>query len=268
MRYTPALLFASLILIGSSSCTRYYYKPNGVNAPLFTDGGQAHLNIGGSVGSQNGLDDDYSSEYDGTRYTFDIQASYSPVKHLGIIANYSTYGYTPDNPNIASGNVDGKAHLLEFGAGGYYTKGRRFKLVTDLYAGYGFGQITSDVDMRINRIFLQPGIGMRSPGFDAVFNLRIVGVKYSHFDPRGRDQDYLISQKLMNTSGRRIDNTNYAFVEPSFTIRGGYKFIKAQIQTVFAQEMTSVPWEYSPYRYTVGLYFSLEDAIAEAMKNR
>ncbi|HRP55968.1 hypothetical protein [Agriterribacter sp.] len=263
MKSRQLFFYCAATLLACSSCTRYYYKPNAVNAPLFTDGGQAHLNVAGSIGGNSGDDD-----YEGTRYVFDLQASVSPVKHLGIIANYSTYGYTPDNPDAVNGNVDGKAHLLEFGIGGYYAKGNTFKMVTDCYVGYGAGQIRSDVDMRIKRFFIQPGIGVRSPAFDAVFNLRFVNLNYDNFNAKGRSNDYLLQKDLINNSGRRIDNTSYAFVEPSFTIRTGYKFIKAQLQMVFAQEITSVPWHYNPSRYTVGLYFSLEDAIAEAMKGR
>lgn len=263
MKYKLSFLYCAAVLLACSSCNRYYYKPNAVNTPLFTDAGQAHLNVAGSIGSNTSDYDD-----DGTSYVFDLQASVSPVKHLGIIANYSTYGYTPDNPNVSTGNVDGKAHLLEFGMGGYYAKGNRFKMVADCYVGYGTGQIRSDVDMRINRFFIQPGIGVHSPVFDAAFNLRLVSAKYSNFNAKGMSNEYLMQQKLINSSGRRIDNTTYAFVEPSFTVRTGYRFIKAQLQLVLAQEMTSVPWHYNPARYTVGLYFSLEDAIAEAMSGR
>lgn len=263
MKSTQLFLYGVVMLFVCSSCSRYYYRPNGVNTPLFTDKGQAHLNVAGSIGSVDG-----DNDYEGTRHVFDLQASVSPVKHIGIIANYSTYGYTPDNPDVENGNVDGRAHLLELGVGGYYAKGNRFKLVADCYAGYGAGRIRSDVNMHINRFFLQPGIGVRSPVFDAAFNLRLVSLRYNHFDAKGRSAEYLMAKNLINSSGRRIDNTNYIFAEPSFTVRTGYKFIKAQLQLVFAQEMTSVPWEYNPSRYTVGLYFSLEDAIAEAMKSR
>ncbi|MCO5238542.1 MAG: hypothetical protein M9904_00675 [Chitinophagaceae bacterium] len=267
MKFIQVLLYCAIILHTGSSCNRYYYKPNAVNTPLFTDAGQAHLNIAGSLGNGGSLAyNDY--DYTGTRYVFDAQVSVSPLRHLGIIANYSTYGYTPDNPDIASGNVDGKANLLEFGAGGYYAKGRKFKLVTDCYAGYGFGRIKSDVDMNINRFFLQPGIGVRSPAFDAAFNLRLVSVRYKNLNDKGRGDDYLLQRHLINNNGQRIDNTSYAFAEPSFTVRTGYKFIKAQLQMVVAHEIISTRWDYNPYRYTVGLYFSLEEAIAEAMKGR
>src|SRR5260221_6385437 len=114
-------LFPILIFFACSSCSRYYYKPNAVNTPLFTEGGQAHLNLAGSFGG-------VSKEYDGNTSFFDVQGSVSPVNHLGIIANYSTYAYRADKPDAASGNVDANAHLLEAGIGGYYSKGKKIKM--------------------------------------------------------------------------------------------------------------------------------------------
>lgn len=244
--------FSSIALF--SSCTRYYYKPNAVNAPLFTEGGQAHISAGGSFGGS-------SKEYDGNTHFFDLQGAVSPVNHLGIIVNYSTYSYHPDAPDLENGNVAAHAHILETGIGGYYAKGNKFKMVADGYIGYGGGKINSDVDMRVRRFFFQPGIGVRSPWFDAAFNLRISNVKYLDFDANGRNNDYLVGKNLINSSGKRIDQNSYTFLEPAFTIRTGYKFAKAQFQMVIAQEASNVEWHYNAARFTAGIYFSIEDAI-------
>jgi hypothetical protein len=247
-------LFGIIIIFAGSSCNRYYYKPNAVNAPLFTDGGQAHVNLAGSIGGS-------SKNSEGNTYFFDAQGSVSPVNHLGIIANYSTYAFKASNPDVANGNVNAHAHLLEAGVGGYYAKGKKFKMVADGYVGYGGGIINSDVNMRVRRFFVQPGIGVRSPAFDAAFNLRISNVKYFDFDANGRDNDYLQQKELINSDGRRIDDKSYTFLEPSFTIRAGYKFAKVQLQMVLAQEATPVEWNYNAARFSAGIYFSIEDAI-------
>ena len=250
-------LFAIITIVTCSSCHRYYYKPNAVNTPLFTDGGQGHINLAGSIGGGN-------KDYDGNTYFFDAQGSISPVNHLGIIANYSTYSYHANDPDATNGNVNARAHLLEAGVGGYYAKGKKFKMVADGYVGYGGGLINSDVNMRVRRFFVQPGIGVRSPGFDAAFNLRISNVKYSDFDAKGHDNEYLTQKNLINSEGRRIDDKNYTFLEPSFTIRAGYKFAKVQLQMVLAQELTPVEWNYNAARFSAGFYFSIEDAIQGA----
>ncbi|MBC7903019.1 MAG: hypothetical protein H7Y27_06335 [Gemmatimonadaceae bacterium] len=251
------LAIPAIILISFSSCHRYYYKPNAVNTPLFTEGGQAHLNLAGSFGGESD-----GTDYSGNTYFFDVQGSVSPIKHLGIIANYSTWAYRADNPEPVGGNVDADAHLLEVGVGGYYAAGKgKFKLITDIYGGFGAGQLKSDVNMRINRFFLQPGIGIRSPWFDAAFNLRMVHLRYSDFNANGRTNDYLIEHELIDVRGRRIDQRNYVFAEPAITLRGGYKFAKVQLQAVFANEVNNVPWNYNGARFTAGFYFSLEDAL-------
>jgi hypothetical protein len=254
MKTNPAYLLLALLLVG---CNRYYYRPNAVNAPLFTGGGQAHLAAGGIVSGDN------SSNSNGNKSSwnstfFDLQASASPINHLAVLLDYSTYRYSTSNPD-ADGNVNASAHLLEGAIGGYYAKGRKFKLVTDLFVGYGAGPIRSDVNMNVSRLFIQPGIGVHSPFLDAGFNLRISSVNYYRFDANGHDDAYLQDHSLIDGGGTRIDGRTYTFAEPSFTLRTGYRFVKLQMQAVLAQNLNIVPWHYNAFMYTVGLYFSLED---------
>jgi hypothetical protein len=165
------------------------------------------------------------------------------------------------NPDDASGHVDAAAHLLEGGIGGYYaTQGRKVQMVTDLFAGYGGGPVRSDVNMDARRFFIQPGIGMHSPWFDAGFNLRFSILNFSDFYANGRSDDYLIAQKLIDNRGRRIDAITYSFAEPGITIRAGYKLAKVQFQMVLANEISQVAWNYNAARFTAGIYFNLEEA--------
>ncbi len=210
-------LYFVVALLFLSSCSRYYYKPNAINTPMFTDGMQGHLVAAGSIGGDGD---------DGDRTTFaDLQASFSPIKHLGIIGNYSTYNYSP----VSSTATPARAHILEGGIGGYIPVGeRKVKMVAELYTGIGTGKLRSDVDMDVNRYFIQPGIGMRSPWVDAAFNLRWAFVNFSNLDDNGRGNTYLVEQQLVDMYGnRRIDKGSYTFVEPGLTVRGGYKFIKS-----------------------------------------
>ena len=250
MRILTLILAASCLFL--SSCSRYYYKPNAINTPMFTDGMQAHIAGAASIG---GDDED--------RTTFaDLQASFSPIKHLGIIGNYSTYNYSPYSPATTPAH----AYIIEGGLGGYYASGgKKVKLVVELYGGLGKGELKSDVDLDLTRYFIQPGIGMRSPWVDAVFNLRLAMLKYSNLDDNGRGIGYLQDQNLVNTMyARGITNSTYTFVEPAFTIRGGYKFVKVQIQLVGSVPFESVAWNYDPIRFTVGVHFAVEDLLEMA----
>ena len=252
----PAMV---LLALGMSSCSRYYYKPNSVNAPLLTDAGDAHITINGSTDDQT---------VDGTESRnrlLNVQGAVSPVKGLGIIGGYTNYDYfVKSMPNPATGDVDAKANLWEIGLGGYYkileTKNAMgLKLVTDLYGGYGAANLTSDVNMRLKRIFLQPGFGMRSNFVDASFNFRFSGIRYSNFNANGRDSSYLRSHNLIDARNQRIDGKNHFFIEPSFTLRGGYKFIKIQFQAVWAAALSNVSWNYDESIFTVGAQISIEE---------
>lgn len=251
-----ALLSITLSALFITSCSRYYYKPNAVNAPLFTDGGQAHFNFAGSLGSGDDNTSDESTSF------FDIQAAVSPIKHLGLIGNYSTYHYNTLNPDFSVGRVNARAYLLEGGIGGYYAVGEnKVKFVIDMYAGGGSGKLSSDVDMNVSRLFLQPGIGITSPWFDFSFNPRVTRVYYSNLDANGHDVQYLQDRGLVDYYGVSITDGGHTFFEPSFTVRTGYKFAKVQFQGAFATPTTVKPWNHNGARFTIGFYFNIEDMI-------
>lgn len=251
------IVLCVMIALLTSSCNRYYYKPNGVNVPLLTDGGQYHLNVNGSSSSftDNGTTTSNMN-------VIDIQGSVSPIKHLGIMGGYSGYNYTTTTPDLAAGNVNARASLAEAGIGAYYALGgEKVKMVVDFYGGWGMGNINSDIDARVNRLFFQPGIGVRSPWFDASFSPRIVNLGFSSFNDKGRDSFYLRNQGLIDAGGVRFDSRRYTFFEPSFTIRAGYKFAKVQFQYVLSVPMSAMSWNISPGRFSVGFYLGIEDII-------
>ena len=260
------LLFActvsGLVSCTLFSCNRYYYQPNSVNTPSLSDAGDVHVVANGSFGY-----DEVNDTKSRTR-VLNLQAAASPVNHLGIIAGYTNYIYhIRENPDPASGKVNASAHLWELGAGGYYTAAenrRGMKLVTDIYAGLGTGGLKSDVAADATRYFLQPGIGLKGPYFDAFFNLRFSAIKYRNFDALGRDEQYLKNKNLVNYEGQRIDGQTYVFVEPAFTVRGGYRFIKCQMQLTLSQALSNVDWNHNEALFTVGIYFGLEELLRMA----
>jgi len=246
------LIVSTLFMTG---CARYYYKPNTVNVPQFTDKGQVHLNVAG--GNQSLFDNDEYLTF------FDVQAAGSPVKHLGIMANYSTQTYHTNFPDFATGNVPARGYIAEAGIGAYSATGqRKSKLTTEIYVGYGVGHIVSDVNMKFSRVFVQPAIGVHSPWFDASFSPRLCYLSFSDFQTNGHDSTYLGANGLYNYQfGHSIADQSYMFIEPCITLRGGYKFIKIQLQGVVSLQTTNLPWSYHPSRFTAGLYFSLEEII-------
>ncbi len=245
MKTISYYLFLGAILVLSSSCSRYYYQANAVNTPMLGKKNDANVTVAG----------DWSSE----ALTLNFQAAYSPVEYLGIIGGFSNYSYGAPTPDPLSGDVDVYATLLEGGVGGYYpvfTNGRGLEVIVDTYVGYGGGRFDSDVRMNFNRLFIQPGIGLSTPYFDAAFSPRIVGMRYTDFDANGRDEAYIQERHLSDiTSGRHY------FFEPTLTLRGGYKFVKLQTQLVLSTPMKNVAWHYNESVLNVGLYFSIDDLL-------
>ena len=250
-------LFIILGLIGlnylQSSCSRYYYQPNAVNAPMMKEKGDLKIGISGttSSGDLNGTNTSSS--------ILNLQTAYSPIQYLGLMVNYSNYNYSFGEEDPSKGDVDANAGLFEGGVGGYYPIINResgFGLIADTYVGYGGGKLSSDVNMNFNRLFIQPGINVTFPYFDIGLATRISGIKYSNFDAHGMSPEYISQQGLTEITQKR-----HYFFEPALTLRAGYKFIKAELQVVGSTPMNELDWESNGTVVTFGIHFSLMDAI-------
>ena len=236
-RYSAVLLLFIWLVTGS--CSRYYYRPTGVSAPLLTSKGDVH-------GSFSHISDD-----DGVNCSY-LELAYSPVKHLGLSAGYNSFNHVVGSPDYSSGNVSAQGHMTDVAAGYYYAMGHKIKLVGDIYGGYSGGRISSDVTMNIHRWYLMPGIGVTSKCVELAYNFRLSGVSFSNFDANGYDDYYLASQNLIN-NGRRIDQGSYLFGDQSLTLRGGYKWVKIQFQSVATNAISGVPWNYKKTSFNIGL---------------
>ena len=139
--------------------------------------------------------------------------------------------------------------------------GKKVKVVCDIYGGAGGGALKSDVNMHFFRPFIQPGAGLRTPYFDVAINYRFSAIRYSQLDANGHDAGYLEQHNLVN-GDRSITDKGYVFGEPSITVRGGYKFLKLQMQLVTSHAISDVPWRYNNSQLTVGIHFALEDLLA------
>lgn len=217
-------LCITLAALALASCQPQYYKPNRVNAPLLTNAGQAEI----FAGSNN------------------LQAGYSPYKHLGIIGGYSGFRREVD------GGLNERANLLEIGAG-YYGRldtqslDRGVHFMYDVYTGVGTGTIRIRNDnkfewpsMNLTRAFIQPGIGMRSRIFEAGFNVRLCNVTYDNFN-------------MMPRLETPLPGRSYLFAEPAFTLRAGYKAFKFELQYVSAFPLGYIPWNYENNALNAGV---------------
>ena len=145
----------------------------------------------------------------------------------------------------------------EIGIGGYLASDDpKVTLIADAYAGGGFGRIHSDGimngSMNMTRIFLQPGVGMRTNIIDLALAVRFSGMNYNYLSPPiGFAPNGLNSYEKAPANG-----TFGLFVEPSFTMHLGYKFIKLHTQLTWCHGNTD--WNYDGFAINFGLHFNLE----------
>lgn len=232
-----AILSSSMVI---SSCTHYYYAPNGTNVPMFRERGEARLNIGANT----------ADEINGT----EVQAAYTPVNHFGLMLNYINVhgGDAGDQPvNF------GKGHQAEGGAGYYLPMN---KAVFELYAGFGGGNVYNKYDsfytssVNFSKFFLQPAIGYTTDYFDAIFSMRLAVLSTSL-----KQTDYPLNNGSDNAGDLVYLSTNRKFLlyEPGITLRAGWKFIKVQTQWNISLNASGSRLRQEKSTFNIGVYLSL-----------
>lgn len=219
------LLFIFLFLVGCAPI----YNPNAVNSPQFTQKNDAHLQ--GSVGISG----------------YDIQAAYSPLNKLGIMANISTF----ENSN------NYWSRFYEGGAGYYQTFDENGRL--ECYGGFGNGQTTLNnniiggtINASYNRFFIQPGIGVKQDFIETSFCTRIAYVDV--YQLRSNDPNLI--------------PTGAFFVEPVLTGKFGYKYVKAFMQVGLSLTSIKLLSIYSvPLIMNIGMNISFSELYKKKSKS-
>ena len=85
---------------------------------------------------------------------------------------------------------------------------------------------TSDVSF--TKLFIQPSFGLTFNSFDIAFSTRFCSLTFNTIANNTYGNTDLYDE--LNSLGSKI----YLFLEPAVTIRGGWKNVKLQIQTSFA----------------------------------
>jgi len=211
------------------SCKPPAYVPNKINAPMITEKNDFNADLGIGLSGIN------------------VQAAYSPVNHLGIMANFSTEA-------IFSKKTAKKYHKTNFGeiGAGYYLKLGKF-FMFDVYGGGGLAdcKIVLDSNNRddktnVNyyRIFAQPTIAFTSNIFKLGLSCRF---------------NYVNSYKSSGTSSDLYKGSLLCY-EPAITAKLGYKWIMFYVQWQMSMPFsTDYPeiYQLNPYDFTAGLCCSL-----------
>jgi hypothetical protein len=186
-----------------------YYVPSATNTPLSADKNMLNFNVTNSSGN--------------TTSGVDVQASFLPTQHVGIIAGYSS------SRNKGEDAIDYVNHKrFEIGAGYVtaVTKGWHF----ETYGGIGSGRIlnshhTGGSNIRNTVYFLQPALAFNNETRTVSIGLvsRFSGVNFSlrhqYIDP---NREPFTDKQLASLA----DKPFHIMWEPGIILRGGWKNFK------------------------------------------
>lgn len=243
INYMLRFIFILCLIFTLSSCHTTFYIPNAQNVPLHSEAGQIQFRGGLSEGPS-------------AAYNPDFHLSYAITDHWAVMTNFTDYVMHK------SPNVDGR--LLEAG-GGYYDVIGDSRWVWEVYAGYGngWGRHHNDFhrnDFSLHRVFLQPDIGYTSDYFDLALSLRISSLHYYRIsqtftpdDSYSNFIDYDLSQ-----------NRQKLTIEPALTLRGGYKYIKIQLQLLLAESIADHHFPMDNAVLNIGLSVDLKPSLLKS----
>jgi hypothetical protein len=232
-----------------------YYSPNVQNVPLFTKKNEFTGHVVGSFGAVDN--------------SFEIQAGRSLPGHVALTVNYMIGG----EDNLSGSTDHSKIHYFE-GTVGFYTSFKAIG-VFEIYSGYGKGSqhhvfsyidtswpfplwVIPDgtADLSFSKLFIQPDIGIKTKWMEGAFSCRLSKLNFNDI-------------KINNTV-RHLDELNTLkqneapwLLEPAFTLRGGFKAVKIQIQFIYAGNLTNPDLLFDKFRFNIGLYFNLSNKQSE-----
>ena len=200
-----AIQYPSMLLIGFmllTSC-RTVYAPNAVNVPLLQEKG----------------------EFKAAILTNNIQLSTAVTQHFGVMVNGYLNSYTSDDKSFKNNGKGAEIGLGYFGQTDH-------RVVYEAYGGAGLYNVkmkesnnTKAFDVDAVKYFVQPAIGWANPFFEIAFSPRLSIVKYAKPNITGYNADEQASNYF-----NIVDQKAYSFLEPTLILRGGYRFVKVQVQ--------------------------------------
>ncbi len=231
-------LFLVGLLFMITSCTTTLYIPNASHVPLLQEENELKI----------------------TASTFNnLQVAYAATDHIGLMANGFWTTSTPENKE-ESGDWKGSGSLVELGVG-YF--GQINRLVFETYLGGGVGSLEykdsetnpkKSYSSKGTKFFIQPNLGWTSKFIDIGISGRMTGLKYNDFQANGYTPLELEQEFLVKSN---VEDKMWVFFEPALTVRGGYKFLKAQLQYGISNKLTKGDLKYADSNLSVGLVFDL-----------
>lgn len=199
---TVCAYYCIVICMAFSSC-RTVYAPNAVHTPLLQEKGE----IKAAVSISN------------------TQIAAAVSEHIGIMANGYLNRYTSDNKDFKN-----TGRGTELGIGYFNHTDQR--LTYEAYAGAGLYRVimkeaedAKKFDTHAMKYFVQPSIGWVHRYVEVALTPRLSMVKYMQPKIMG-----YTPQEIADYHFDVVDQKLHAFFEPALTLRGGYRFVKIQLQ--------------------------------------
>jgi hypothetical protein len=236
------------------SCSHYYYVPNVQNVPLFREKNEYRLSGTYGLGTETSC--------------LEVQGAYSVTGNFGVMTNFmSAKGIDNHEESWAKGTYFDvaigyykpllKSGVFEIygGVGGskqhHQYRSEIFDPGNPLYNNLNAG--TSDVSFI--KIFVQPSIGMTFNGFDFAFSTRFNRLTFNKTD---NQIDKLSNKYEFDKLNTTAQTKNFLFFEPALTIRGGWKYIKVQLQGATASYLNNDHYHFDQYHISIGLIVTFE----------
>ncbi len=175
----------------------------------------------------------------GEKERIEFQSAIAVREHAGIMMNGGLF--FPEENDNGSG---GEGQFFETGAGYYLFFLNYFVFETYGVLGYGhfenhfpntvseYPSTTGKLSGNLIRYSIQPNIGITHKYFDVAASLRFSGLHY--YNVRGSLVFDEVDQKQYLEHER-----NHFLIEPAFTMRAGYDFIKFQVQYGVSWNLTT-----------------------------
>ncbi|MBG0859746.1 MAG: hypothetical protein IQL11_09600 [Bacteroidales bacterium] len=172
----------------------------------------------------------------------------------------------------------GKGNYFEGGLG-YYKPFEKYGGVFEIYGGIGRGkehheytskhfdqwdyytEYDGNSDLSFTKLFIQPSYGLMFDVLDLALSTRIYRLSFTD-----------INNKI--TEPGEADEVNYLsdrghfFIEPAITLRGGWKYIKAQFQASYVGHLGNPEYFfYEDFHFSAGLYFTIAKRFRNTVNN-
>lgn len=239
------LLIPAVLALSLSSCVTqtYRYKPTTINVALFEQKGDFQVGLGASDLSG------FNAAYAFTDH-FGFGLGFSSLKLIDTLEVFDNMGTYKGEAEYIDNQTDYELAFI------YFNNFDKGNLRYEVQLGFGSSErseeMKSDFDLSntiydfekrrtpiYNRFFIQPALGKNGKYFDWSFGARLQAINY-------RDLKYQFPSP-------GLDNYSDIVIEPTLTLRGGYKYIKAMFQIGSRFASSNGPYDYIPLHVGIGL---------------